>query len=119
MNIVICGSRNFGNYVKVKEVMDAVIDEVQHLGEEVKIISGGARGADTLADLYAQRHKIPFTLYKAEWSKYGNKAGIIRNIEMAKVADVVVAFWDGGSRGTKHMIEYCKENGIKVSVVRI
>ena len=74
------------------------------LPKVTEIVSGGARGVDTLAEQYAEAHNIPFTLFPADWETHGKKSGFLRNAEMAHYADYGVAIWDGESRGTKHMI---------------
>jgi hypothetical protein len=68
------------------------------------VVSGGAPGVDTLAERWAEQHDIPVTGFPAEWSRYGKKAGPIRNKEMAGYAEGLVAVWDGRSRGTKDMV---------------
>lgn len=73
------------------------------------IVSGGANGADTLAEKWAKRHKIEFVAFLANWDKYGKSAGIKRNIDMINFCDKLVSFWDKKSRGTLHAIEYCQK----------
>jgi hypothetical protein len=70
------------------------------------IISGGARGVDSLAIRYAKDNKLPYETFIPDWDKYGKKAGIYRNCEMGDCADALIAIWDGASSGTKHMITY-------------
>lgn len=70
-----------------------------------EIVSGSARGVDKEGEVYAATKSISVKRFPAEWNKYGKSAGMIRNTEMAKYADCLVAIWDGKSRGTKHMIE--------------
>lgn len=67
---------------------------------------------------YAEEHGIPFVSYPANWEVYGNRAGYIRNEKMAANADALVAFWDGYSHGTAHMIRLAKEYGLSVRVIR-
>ncbi|QQS32986.1 MAG: hypothetical protein IPM50_15290 [Acidobacteriota bacterium] len=75
------------------------------------IVSGGARGVDTLARLYAQSNGIEFTESLAGWDRYGKRAGFLRNCVMVGAADAVIAVWDGESRGTKHSIDYARLQG--------
>lgn len=113
MRLIIAGGRDFNDY-------NLLCDEVsQFIGTEknVTIISGLARGADTLACQFAQENNYPLEGFAAEWSKYGRSAGIKRNKYMAKHADSLIAFWDGKSRGTMHMIDYANEKGLKIKVV--
>ena len=73
-----------------------------------------AKGADTLGIRYAEEHKLTMVLSPANWKKYRRKAGILRNMNMLVTATHLVAFWDGNSHGTKHMIEIAKAKGIPV-----
>lgn len=81
-----------------------------------EVVCGGARGIDTDGRLWAEEQGIPVKMFPADWNKYGKSAGCIRNEEMAVYADMLVAFWDGESRGTKHMIRVAGEAGLKVIV---
>ena len=85
---------------------------------EVEIVSGGARGADSLGEQYARERGFKLSVFRAEWNKYGKSAGYRRNEQMALYADAVVVFWDGVSKGSKHMIDIAMRQGIKVRVVR-
>lgn len=98
MKIAIVGSRNFNDYPLLVNILNLFC-----LPDE--IISGGAKGADTLADNYAENNGIKFTVFKADWNKYGKSAGFIRNRLIVNAADMVIAFWDGESRGTKDTID--------------
>ena len=86
--------------------------------EYSEIVSGCARGADTLGKKYANDHNIPVKKFPAEWNKYGRSAGYIRNTEMADYADILVAFWDGKSLGTKHMIDTATKKGLIVYTIK-
>lgn len=102
MKVAIIGSRGVSSY-------DLVEEAVVRSGFLVSsVISGGARGADTLALRYAWSHGFwpdRWELLPANWEKYGRVAGRIRNNRMADKADAIVAIWDGSSPGTAHMIE--------------
>jgi len=84
--------------------------------DTTEIISGGARGVDASAKGYALRHGIKLTEYLPEYSRYGRAAPLKRNITIIENADLVLAFWDGSSKGTKYVIDNCKERNIPVSV---
>ncbi len=91
----------------------------RYLPEDVtEIISGGARGVDTCAREYALANGIKLTEYLPEYDKYGSVAPLKRNITIIESADLVLAFWDGSSRGTVHVIKNCKSRGIPVRVFR-
>ena len=73
------------------------------------IVSGGAKGADRLAEIYADRHAIPIKVLHADWRKYGKPAGMIRNSEIVKTCSALLAFWDGSSRGTQDSCLKCRK----------
>ena len=81
-------------------------------------MSGHASGADSLGEKFAADHNLQCELYPADWDKHGKAAGPIRNAEMAEVADALIAFWDGQSRGTKSMIDLARKKGLQVAIVR-
>lgn len=83
------------------------------------ILSGAARGADTLAIEYAKLRNIPCREFPAQWDRYGKRAGMIRNREMLAHADALVAFWDGRSRGTKNMVDIAKDAGIEIRIISV
>lgn len=70
------------------------------------VIQGGARGGDDCAKLAAWKLNVPNTTMKADWAKYGKRAGYFRNIQMLeRKPQYLIALWDGVSRGTLHTIE--------------
>ena len=114
-NVIVCGSRSFVAY----SMLCQTLDEVFAAKKPTAIICGEAKGVDTLGKQYAVAHHIQVLSFPANWEKHGRGAGFIRNAEMLKHADTVVAFWDGKSKGTKHMIDISRKAGIAVHVVRI
>lgn len=107
---LVVGSRDFDDY----EIMCTILDKILAGKVNVCIVSGGARGADSLAEIYAKKHGYEFKEFKADWDLYGKSAGYKRNEEMHKYISnprnrdrCVVAFWDGQSRGTQHNFELC------------
>jgi len=84
--------------------------------ETTEIVSGGAKGVDTSAREYAEAHNIKLTEFLPEYEKYGRGAPLKRNLQIIGYADLVLAFWDGKSRGTKYVIENCKERGVEVKI---
>ncbi|MBQ8780324.1 MAG: DUF2493 domain-containing protein [Oscillospiraceae bacterium] len=81
-----------------------------------EIISGGAKGVDASAREYALSHGIKLTEFLPEYEKYGRKAPLERNILIIEAADLVLAFWDGQSRGTKFVIDRCRSSGKEVVI---
>ena len=89
----------------------------QYLPENTtEIVSGGAKGIDTCAREYALSHDIKLTEFLPEYSRYGRGAPLKRNLQIIEYADVVIAFWDRQSKGTKNVIENCKKLNVKVDV---
>ena len=104
------GSRSCGDY-------DIVASAINNCGWDIScIISGGAKGVDTIGEEYARANLIRVERFPAQWDTHGRKAGFIRNIQMAENAEALIAVWDGISSGTQHMIEYAKNKGLKVYI---
>ncbi|MBQ5318392.1 MAG: hypothetical protein J6K17_04805 [Oscillospiraceae bacterium] len=87
--------------------------------DTTEIISGGAKGVDTCAKEYAFSHGIKIREYLPEYEKHGKAAPLKRNITIIQNADLVLAFWDGKSKGTKFVIDNCARLGVKVRVVEM
>lgn len=130
LRIIIAGSRDFDDYDLAFETL---LDFWNHLdkypfirlfGDQVKIISGRARGADRIGEYLGEKFGLEVIGFPADWDGLGKRAGYVRNAEMAKYAmtdgsyGVLIAFWDGKSKGTKHMIDLAEKNGLEVHIVR-
>lgn len=115
--IIIAGGRDFMDYNLLKEKVNKILQE-KKVTHKIVIISGCARGADTLGLRYASENALNVEEYPADWDKYGKKAGYVRNVEMAENADALIAFWDGKSKGTKHMIDIATERNLPIRVIR-
>lgn len=110
--LIVAGGRDFDDYYTLRDILDRHM-----LGRgDVAIVSGHARGVDQMAEAYAQRAGIPVATYPADWKRYGKRAGMVRNAEMADVADELVAIWDGKSRGTAAMINMMRRRKKPVTV---
>lgn len=106
MRVAVVGSRG----LKVENLE-------QFLPEDTtEIISGGAKGVDTSAKEYALVNGLKLTEFLPEYEQYGRAAPLKRNITIIENADLVLAFWDGTSRGTKFVIDHCKKLGVPVKV---
>ncbi len=116
MKIIVAGGRNFNDYNLLKEKLDFLTSKLKK--EKIVIVSGGASGADSLGERYAKERGFSLESFPAEWNKYGRSAGYRRNVQMALNSDALVAFWDGKSKGTEHMINIATERDLKVRVVR-
>lgn len=113
MRWIIAGGRNFTNYSLLKKECNKVFSEYP----AAEIVSGAARGADALGQIYATTNGIPLKNFPAQWDVFGKSAGYRRNEQMRDYADALIAFWDGESKGTKHMIDIMQKAGKKVYVV--
>lgn len=106
MKVAVIGSRGL-----------SVTDLGRYLPENTtEIVSGGAKGVDTSAREYALSHGIKLTEFLPEYTKYGRSAPLKRNITIIEYSDIVLAFWDGKSRGTKFVIDNCRKLGVEVRV---
>ena len=103
--LIVAGSRGFNDYELLCRVLVAMGD-VEFADHNVSIVSGMARGADQLAVRFAVTHDIKLYKFPANWDGLGKRAGFIRNTQMGNFADGLLAFWDGQSNGTKHMVDY-------------
>lgn len=111
--LIVAGSRGFNDYKLLKNKLDFFLKKQTN----ISIISGTAKGADKLGERYAREKDYDLIQLPAEWDKYGKKAGYLRNVEMANIADAVVLFWDGKSNGTKHMLDIAKEKELMIRVI--
>lgn len=120
IKIIIAGGRDFKNFEAVKVEVDSILKS--YLGDnidksKIEIVSGGARGADKLAEIVAKELSIPNKVFNANWNKYGKSAGLIRNKQMANYVassdckGILLCFWDGHSKGSENMIQTAKKYG--------
>ena len=126
LRVIIAGSRDFDDFPKLMNSSIEILTEISKKRDDldrIRIISGTARGADKLGEQYAKIAGYELSKFPADWGKLGKRAGYVRNAEMAKFAvedgnyGVLIAFWDGQSRGTKHMIDLANKYGLEVHVV--
>lgn len=112
LRVLVCGSREFDDY----GLLEDILNNTWRADGEFIIIHGCAKGADSLADKYATQYDNPVEKYPADWTKYGRKAGPIRNEQMLQEGkpDLVIAFPRGESRGTRHMMRIAREAGVTV-----
>lgn len=107
MKLIIAGSRDFDDYYLMEEYIRNMIN-IESITE---VVSGTAKGADSLGEYWAQNHTKKVEKMPAWWEIYGKKAGYVRNVKMGEYADIAVVFWDGKSRGTKSMIDIMDKLG--------
>ena len=116
--VVICGSRSFNDYAALKEFCDYILSNTTKT-YFITVISGAAKGADTLGERYAEEKGYTCKQFPADWGAHGRAAGFRRNEQMLEQADGVIAFSVNESKGTEHMIKIAKEAGKKVAVKRL
>ena len=109
MKVAVVGSRNL---------------TINNLGDYLpkdttEIVSGGARGIDRCAREYAKSHNIKLTEFLPEYERYGRSAPLKRNLQIIRYADMVLAFWDGKSNGTRFVIENCKKENVPIKVFTV
>lgn len=109
--VIVAGSRTFQNYPMLCKELDKIKEQID------EVVCGEARGADTLGSNWAYGNNIKIKSFPADWQKYGQRAGMIRNSEMADYADCLIAFWDGQSAGTQDMIDKMEKRGKEVHVI--
>lgn len=110
MKIAVVGGRKFSNYNLLKETLE----QEKFTGI---LISGGAKGADQMAERYALEKNIPTQIFRPLWDLHGKQAGFIRNKKIVEACDKLIAFWDGQSKGTSHSIYLARNAGKEVKVV--
>lgn len=108
--VAVVGTREFNNYPLLK----TTLDKITGIG---CIVSGGAKGADTLAEKYAAENALETVIYLPKYDKYGRGAPLKRNEEIVNASDMVVAFWDGKSRGTANTIANARKKGKALTVI--
>lgn len=118
MKLIVAGSRSFTpddqpmeEYLKFAGKVKTILDEYKRCNDLTCIVSGMAKGPDSIAAEWAIENNIPLKKFYPDWKTHGKKAGILRNIEMSKYGDSLLAFWDGKSKGTHHMIKAMEELG--------
>ena len=118
IKVIIAGSRNFDDYEKLASTCDKILHD-EGISCPITIFSGGAAGTDCLGERYASERGYALRVFKADWEQYGKSAGPIRNYCMAREADMVICFWNGLSKGTKHMISVAQKKKMKVYIFKI
>lgn len=118
-SVIVAGSRTFRDRNFIYDNLDRVLEFVGDEQTTIKIISGGSQGPDDIAIDYAIHCGHEYEVYEADWKSHGRVAGPIRNSEMAEHGDILIAFWDGKSRGTMDMIEKARQKGLVTNVIRV
>ena len=112
MKLAVVGSRDFNDYGMAEEAIGKLVLK----NSITELVSGGAGGADQLAERYAREHSIPITVFEPDWELQKRGAGHRRNEKIVSAADMVLAFWDGKSKGTKHTLDLACRLGKEVRI---
>lgn len=115
MNLAIVGSRYYTDYDIFKKYIN---DWIIKFGTPNKIISGGCRGVDTLAEKYAKENKINLEVIKPNWD-LGKIAGPLRNTKIVNKSTHMIAFPSSNSKGTKDSIKKAKKNNLKLTIINL
>jgi uncharacterized phage-like protein YoqJ len=120
MKIAVVGGRDFEDYNKMQRVIESYFDDNIELWDRKNVIfvSGGAKGADSLMEKFAKKFDYNTLIFKPDWNLYGKSAGFVRNRKIIQNSDVVFAFWDGKSKGTKNSIDIAKELGKGLYIIK-
>lgn len=116
--LIVAGSRKFTSYDDVAAVINKMIVNKKKT-HNIVIVSGGAQGPDTLGRAYAIKNGYRVELCEADWDRLGKSAGYRRNEQMRDISDALLAFWDGKSKGTRHMIESMLAVGKPVRIAEV
>jgi hypothetical protein len=118
--VIVAGSRGAGSdadtYLLLENKLNSILSK-KSVTHNIEIVSGTAAGADKMGEHYAVVYSHDIKQFPADWTKFGKRAGYIRNEEMAQYADALVALWDGKSRGTKHMIDIANRHGLPTRII--
>lgn len=119
VRIIVCGSRHWTDRKAIADKLYDVVTERNLRFPDPVIVHGAAKGADRLCEDEAGKAGLLVEAHPADWEAHGKRAGLIRNEQMAELGAVLcVAFWDGRSTGTAHMMDTARRHGIPVEVVQ-
>lgn len=110
MKIAVIGSRSFNNYDLLEQTLNQYSISL--------LVSGGANGADSLAQKYAKQYGKSILIHYPDWTYLGKKAGYVRNKKIIDDSEKVIAFWNGTSKGTLNSIEEAKKQGKNVVIIK-
>lgn len=115
MKLAVIGSRDFND----QKLLEKTLDKLNETWQISVVVSGGARGADSLAETWAKKNKIETLIFKPDWDTFGKSAGYRRNLDIITNSDKVLAFQVNKSRGTQHSIDIAKKQGKEVFIYEL
>ena len=114
--VVVAGCR----YYNERDKFNTFVDEtLKIIGSDITILSGHCSGVDTMAEMYAEEHGMPVEIFKPDRKRYGRGGGPVRNKQMIESCDVVIAFWDGVSRGTRNLLDPAEKYNRRIFIFNI
>ena len=113
MKLIIAGSHSFRDYQLLCQTLAPECPRI------TQVLTGGARGAEQLGYRWAWKHAVKHQLFRADWERFGKSAGARRNFQMAQAGDMLLAFWDGQSPGTAHLVQCMRQLDKPVVVIRV
>ena len=115
MKLAVVGCREFVDFEKLSKILDA-----EHAKTPISVVvSGGAKGADSMAEEWAKSRGLETLIFLPEWKKYGRAAAIARNRQIIDSSEKCIAFWNDACRGTRSSIELAKKKGIPVEIIQV
>ena len=128
IRIIIAGSREFNDYKLLEKHCLNIFRELKSDGyntnkDIIEIVSGGAKGADSLGEQFANTYGLKIKKFIPDWDGLGKRAGFVRNSDMAIYAKqdlelgVLIAYWNKSSKGTKHMIDLARKHGLRLFII--
>ncbi len=118
IRLIIAGGRDFSDYQLLQLETQRFLVELDFNPSKLIIVSGNAKGADSLGEDFAEKYNFPIATYPANWNLHGKAAGPIRNREMAEFGTHLIAFWDQKSSGTKNIIENAEKYKLIYKIVK-
>lgn len=114
MRVLVCGSRDGWK----RNDYYALLARIAALPDGTTILHGDARGPDRVAGALAEAFGFEVETWPADWARYGKRAGVVRNSEMVgSLPDLVIAMWNGTSRGTKDTIDRARNVHVPVEII--
>lgn len=115
LSVAIIGSRS----VTDKNFVYSKLDKIFLNRKPDLVVSGGAKGPDTLGVSWARENGVEVKEFIPDWERYGRAAGFKRNTQIVESANLVIAFWDGASRGTKDSIDKARKLNKRVEIIKL
>jgi len=114
LKVVIAGGRDFDDFELMEEKLDSLLQNYDH--RDIEIVCGCSRSIDKLGEKYALKNNMETSHFVSN-KEFGKRSVYLKNEEIAKYSDCLVAFWDGKSKGTEMMVNLAKRNDLKIRII--